>query len=161
MRWLTSRTPQELATVERVREGAVDELEARAAEDAYRRGHLRAAWRLAGVVSERPQATAATPDASPVDPFTPHPALDSSGSYQLAADLSYLDAVQLARCFPRQRRGRLELGQRVLLSCYSASEALGSARAHWLVAATAPRRTDPQRIELGLVRCQGSRNRHR
>jgi uncharacterized protein (TIGR02996 family) len=105
---------------------------------------------LAAIAAAR-QGADAGQVAVEVDPARPgYPLASEPGAGTLADDLRHLSALEIARNFPRDDRGRLQLGCAVLLAPYRTSAALPRLRDLCLVAAGPARRSDPQTIRVQL-----------
>jgi uncharacterized protein (TIGR02996 family) len=76
------------------------------------------------------------------------------------ADLEHLSRLELARNFPRDEKGRLELRQVVLLSQHACEEDLPRGRDLWLIAKGPDRRSDPQVITVELEPLIGDNHLH-
>jgi hypothetical protein len=90
--------------------------------------------------------------------------VDADAAAALAGDLAHLDAARLLANMPRDARGRLALGQEVLLASYERvdGDAPAGQRARpWLVARGPARRSDPQVVTLALDLVAGAGRRHR
>ena len=97
-----------------------------------------------------------------IDPAHPgHPVADQSpGAADLAEDLAHLSAWEIARNFPRDDKGRLQLNCAVLLAPYRSAIPLPLLREVWLTAAGPARRSDPQVITVKLDLLIGDNHPH-
>jgi uncharacterized protein (TIGR02996 family) len=78
----------------------------------------------------------------------------------MADDLRHLAPVELARAFPRDDRGRLELDCVVLLAQHASLTPLPPQRAPWLAAVGPARRGDPQVITVRVELVIGENHPH-
>ncbi len=78
----------------------------------------------------------------------------------LADDLQHLAPVEVARAFPRDDRGRLELDCVVLLAQHASLTPLPPQRAPWLAAVGPARRSDPQVITIRVELVIGENHPH-
>ncbi len=76
-------------------------------------------------------------------------------------DLDHLSARRALANFPRDARGRLELGETVLLATYACTQSQGRDRQMWLAARGPARRRDPQVVTLELTALIGNNHAHR
>jgi hypothetical protein len=120
--------------------------------DALRQaGRLVEAWKAAGL--------AATIDPEPPSEDDGAPA--AADRERLRQDLAALLPANLLWHFPRDERGRLALGARVLLAAYDSDTPLGQGRHLWLAAEAPARRREPQVVTLRLVSAIGENHTHR
>jgi uncharacterized protein (TIGR02996 family) len=78
----------------------------------------------------------------------------------LAEDLRHLSRLEIARNFPRDDAGRLQLDRTVLLAGYRCAEELPRGRELWLAAVGPARRSDPQVITVRLDLLIGDNQPH-
>lgn len=107
------------------------------------------------------QLIATFPTPASEAPVPTAPTLTPAARAALRDDLAALDLRQLLWHLPRDGRGRLAQGERVLLAPYESATALGQGRQIWLVAALPERRRDPQVPTLRLVSLIGANHTHR
>jgi uncharacterized protein (TIGR02996 family) len=105
---------------------------------------------LAAIAAARSRATA-TQVCLAVVPANPgHVFADVPTRAAFAGDLRHLSLLDVARHFPRDDKGRLQLDCTVLLAGYACAGELPRYRDLWLVAAGPARRSDPQTITVKL-----------
>jgi hypothetical protein len=97
-----------------------------------------------------------------VSPAAPgHPLVAGlAGLDALRDDLRHLAALEVARNFPRDDKGRLQAGAVVLLARYGSAAPLPRFREVWLVAEGPARRSDPQVITVKLDLLIGENHPH-
>jgi uncharacterized protein (TIGR02996 family) len=97
-----------------------------------------------------------------VNPSAPGYALGDgmTGFGALAEDLKHLSPREVARIFPRDDKGRLQLNCTVLLDSYRCTEAVPRYRELWLTATGPARRSDPQVITVKLDLLIGENHAH-
>lgn len=123
----------------------------RAQVEAHRQaGRLAEAWRLAGL------HTALDPERL----TQPGVALTPDARERLRADLAALLPLHLQWHYPRDERGRLLLGTRVLLAAYASATPLSQGRELWLSATAPARRREPQVVTLELAPLIGENHTH-
>jgi hypothetical protein len=113
-------------------------------------GRLAEAWRLAGLASMFDPERAEQPGA----------ALTPAARERLRADLAALLPLHLLWHFPRDERGLLSLGERVLLAAYESASPLGQGTQLWLAATAPARRKDSQVVTLQLAPLIGENANH-
>jgi hypothetical protein len=91
----------------------------------------------------------------------PDPALTREAAEALREDLAALSPRRLLWHLPRDERGRLRLGERVLLASYDTTESVGQGKRVWLVAALPARRGETQAPTLRLMPLIGANYTHR
>ena len=119
-------------------------------ESLRQRGQLGEAWRLAGL------HTALDPDRLE----QPGVQVAPGDRERLRADLAALLPVHLQWHYLRDDRGRLALGENVLLAAYESATPLSQGRHLWLTAASPARRRDPQVVTLQLAALIGENHTH-
>lgn len=114
---------------------------------------------FAAIAAARREATADQVDVV-VDPNNPGHRLPGEDTANLVDDVCHLSRLEIARNFPREESGRLQLGRTVLLADYRCTEQLPRSRELWLVAEGPGRRSDPQRITIQLALLIGDNEVH-
>jgi hypothetical protein len=114
--------------------------------------------KLAGQIE---QLLASLPPLPPAPAPPAAPVLTPAARAALRADLTALDPRQLLWHLPRDERGRLVLGEQVLLASYETVAPIGKDRQVWLIAALPARRRDPQAATLRLAALIGVNHIHR
>jgi hypothetical protein len=120
-------------------------------EQLRRTGQVAEAWLLAGLETDPSLARLRGDDW----------ALGPEAAERLGQDLAHLDPVVLLRHVPRDDRGKLALGETVLLASYESDPPLGPNKQVWLAARTPARRRDPQVVSLALTALVGDYYSHR
>jgi uncharacterized protein (TIGR02996 family) len=102
---------------------------------------------LGAIAAAREQADAGQVEVATSPGYPGYPLADGpDGGARFAEDLRYLSAEAIARNFPRDESGRLQLGCVVLLAPYNCAGELPRGRALWLAATGPDRRRDAQVI---------------
>jgi hypothetical protein len=148
--------PRDAASLKRLRAAAEARRQLLATLD---RPHI-AALRQAGRLVETWQAAGLATALDPARPRGDDGAPTATDRPRCDEDLAALLPENLLWHFPRDERGRLALGERVLLAAYDGDAPLGQGRRLWLAAEAPARRRDPQVVTLRLVSAIGENHTH-